>query len=287
MHNVVRQADVKAAVLFGVLHAALGPSGSPWTGIGRVVDDGCLQQLPLRSRAFVGRTAALSGLTGLVQDRGQAMVASTGLPGVGKSSLVLEWGHQRCSSGVYAAVWWVRAGELSNASADLLELGAKLGLPMTVVANRTAAEQAKFVVLKLPVATKNGLLLLIFDNVQDYNLLKPLVPTDPRCRTVFTARSTTFFLPDCVLPLSPFDETESLLLVQQLMDHELDDQEQAVAKELCSQVGHLPLAIAQLVSHAAKSGAELADVLRLCGGVLPRRTHWSGSSRGIHSPSPS
>lgn len=247
----VRHAGVKGAVLLGVLHAALGPSRSPWTGIGPVVDEECVVQLPLRNHAFVGRVVALSGLTQLVQERGQAMVVSTGLPGVGKSSLVLEWAHQRRSSGMYAAVWWIRADELSNASADLLELGTKLGLSLKVVANRPGAEQARYVVLKLPSLIKSGLLLLVFDNVQAYDALKPLVPTASRCRTVFTARSTEHFPPECVMPLLPFDVTESLLLVQRLMKRSLDEDEQAVAKELCSEVGHLPLAIAQLASHAA------------------------------------
>jgi hypothetical protein len=60
-----------------------------------------------RNRTFVGRAAELDMLTKLLGDHRSATVVPTGVAGIGKTQLVLEWVHQHRQE--YAMVAWLRA----------------------------------------------------------------------------------------------------------------------------------------------------------------------------------
>lgn len=253
----------KRAILLSALHTGLGEA-SPWHGFGPLDHVGMLGsvdfRLPPRYAHFVGRSAALRELTRLVRDLGQAVVASTGLPGVGKSFLATEWAHRRRLSGAYGVVAWVRADSLGSVHADLIELAKRLGLPLGAVASLPVYQQAAWVTRRLETGD-HGEVILVLDNAENYTEIQPFIPAAAHCRTVFTARNKLLFSDDCVLPLEPFNPAESLALLRRLMGRVLNDAERGFAEQLCAEVGHLPLAIAQLASYASVSGERLPDVL--------------------------
>lgn len=259
-HAGMARRKFKCAILLSAFHTGLGEA-SPWCRFGPVDHVSCVDfRLPLRYANLIGRSAALRELTRRVRYLGQAVVASTGLPGVGKSVLVTEWVHQRRLSGACGVVAWVRADLLANVHADLLELAKLLGLPLGAVANLPVHQQAAWVARRLE-AVGHGEALLVFDNVENYTELKPFVPAAAHCHAVFTVRNKLLFSDDCVLPLEPFKPAESLALLRLLVKRNLDDAERDFAEQLCAEVGHVPLAIAQLASYASVSGEWLSDVL--------------------------
>lgn len=219
-------------------------------------------QLPPKLGGFVGRTAALASLTRLVVENGYAAVASTGLAGVGKSALVAEWARRMALTGRCGLVGVVRAETVSSVCADLLKLAERLRLRVPLDAGSTpVADRAKWVRQRLQEGV-HGRVLLIFDNAEDeYKTLQPFLLTAPDCCNVFTARNRLLFPASSVLVLQPFHPRESLALVKLLINRRLGEEELAVAAPLCDEVGHLPLAVAQLASYAAVSGAPLQDVL--------------------------
>lgn len=204
----------------------------------------------------------MASLTRLVVENGYAAVASTGLAGVGKSALVAEWARRMALTGRCGLVGVVRAETVSSVCADLLKLAERLRLRVPLDAGSTpVADRAKWVRQRLQEGV-HGRVLLIFDNAEDeYKTLQPFLLTAPDCCNVFTARNRLLFPAPSVLVLQPFHPRESLALVKLLINRRLGEEELAVAAPLCDEVGHLPLAVAQLASYAAVSGAPLQDVL--------------------------
>lgn len=263
IHCAREAADVKHAMLLSALHVGLGEE-SPWLGAppvehGRDVVYG----LPPRCGNFVGRVDALAALSRAVKDDGLVVVVSTGLPGVGKSTLVGEWARQASQSREYGAVLWLRADTIETLCDDLVELGEMLHMPLGHVAGRPVDERAAFVKRTLGNASFfSGLALFVLDNADDYTVVRDFVPTGRDFRVVFTARDRLTYAGHCVLPLQPFAAHESMELLCAIVARPIEGDEKAIANELCEEVGHLPLAVQLLALYAKESGANLADLLR-------------------------
>lgn len=136
---------VNGALLVGFLHAGI-QSQSPWRGIGNLQLDVYVRYLlPRQCHWFVGRDAALAELTRMFLELGLAMVVSTGLPGAGKSFLVIEWIYRQMLSGAYGVVAWLRAETLRDLQTDLVGLGKALRMPFGAAAGPSLEAQAAFV----------------------------------------------------------------------------------------------------------------------------------------------
>eukprot|EP00168_Porphyra_purpurea_P020917 TRINITY_DN9016_c0_g1_i1.p1 TRINITY_DN9016_c0_g1~~TRINITY_DN9016_c0_g1_i1.p1 ORF type:complete len:1131 (-),score=286.14 TRINITY_DN9016_c0_g1_i1:171-3563(-) len=261
VHVAQRPGGTKDAVLLGAVHEGLGDA-SPWAGLDDVVHQTTVVfQLPTRCAYFIGRAAELQALSRMVQGIGQAVVASTGLPGVGKSMLVLEWAHRVALSGTYGLVAWLRADTVDNLQGDLGRLGVELGLPLDSMQDKAPSARAAFVTQWLSGRHVPRPALLVFDNTDDHDAVEDLVPMGDHCRIVFTARSKRQFRADHVLPLRPFPPDEAVALLKKLHGALTGDGQLAVAAELCAEVGHLPLAVVQLALFAKDSDVTLESLL--------------------------
>ncbi|KAK1863360.1 hypothetical protein I4F81_005917 [Pyropia yezoensis] len=195
-----------------------------------------------------------------MQAKGAAVVASTGLPGVGKSLLAVKWANMQAQSGLYNVVAWLRAEHISDLEDDLVGLGNLLGVLMPASPRQSRREQALSVKTYLE-ARRNIRALLVFDNAKDHFHLRDFVPVSPACHSLFTARDMSKFPTDSVLPLKPFEMVESMSLLQLVSQKATDGAARRHAMELCGEVGHLPLAVHALASYTRSSGLGFADVL--------------------------
>eukprot|EP00170_Pyropia_yezoensis_P003357 contig_13976_g3364 len=251
---------VRRAVLLSVVHGRLGDA-SPWHDVAPVEHQRVRAfHLPQVSDFFIGRREALKKLTQKVREKGAAVVASTGLPGVGKSFLAIKWAHTQRQMGVYSVIAWLRAERIRDLEADLVTLGKWLGF-ITASAGQSRRNRALSITAHLEARPGVGT-LLVFDNARSFQDLEEFVPKGDGCNSLFTARDSNLFPTSALLPLCPFTMKESLALLRVVSGMELDGASELHAMELCDEVGHLPLAVHFLATYAARSGLEFAEVLK-------------------------
>jgi tetratricopeptide (TPR) repeat protein len=142
-----------------------------------------LHNLPFdQNLLFTGREALLEQLSQLLKEN--YSVALTGLAGIGKTQIALEYGH-RCYVGkVYQAVFWVNAADEALLKIGYATLAEKLDLP-----ERDEQELDKIVQ-----AVKNWLewhtnWLLIMDNADNLQLARSFFPKSHNGHILLTTRT--------------------------------------------------------------------------------------------------
>jgi hypothetical protein len=220
-----------------------------------------------RNPHFTGREPELCHLeTRLKQGGDNARAqAITGLSGIGKSQLALEYTFRHISD--YAGVWWFTM-ETSNALfEDFKELAARLGLPghneqdsrmvIEAVRHRLGQERERW--------------LLIYDNAPCSQELDPYLPQTGYHHILITSRDPNWLgiaEPFRLVPLSRTESVEFLL-------NRTNTSDNTSAEILAETLGDLPLALEQAGAYIEKTSIELADyiaVYRTRGNEL-RRQH--------------
>jgi hypothetical protein len=189
---------------------------------------------------FVGREVELRALARALgrQPVRQPIVISTGIGGVGKTQLAIEFAH-RYGQYFTGGVFWVTMEPADNIPIEVAACGAG-GLVdwRPDYADLKLAEQ-----LALALAALQSPLprLLILDNCEDQELLAQWCPPTGGCRVLVTSRRTSWDLTLGVtaLPLDVLPREASVALLRKFRPRLNDDDADAIAAEL----GDLPLAL--------------------------------------------
>jgi tetratricopeptide (TPR) repeat protein len=177
-------------------------------------------------------------------------VALTGLGGVGKSQLAVEYAYRRRAD--FDLVWWVRAEQPTSRLADYAalasqpRLAADLGLaPDTPQETTMAAARAWL--------EHQQRWLLVLDNAVEPAALVDLLPRSGSGQVVITSRTgigwEQLAIPLPVEVLDPADATEFLLARTKQSDPQA-----VAAASLAGTLGGLPLALEQAGAYVAASG---------------------------------
>ncbi|GAA3018074.1 FxSxx-COOH system tetratricopeptide repeat protein [Kitasatospora albolonga] len=217
-----------------------------------------LAHLPARHASFVGRERELALLDSALDGTGTAVVqALHGLGGVGKSTLAAHWAATR--AGTDNPVWWITADNPANLDAGLARLATALQPALALLPAEQLTERAV-----QWLATHTGW-LLILDNVDDPAHLAPLLARATTGRILITSRRATGWHHTAVpVPLDVLSPEESLALLRRIVTAAgtrtaaLDG-----AAELCTELGHLPLAVEQAGAYIAETGISPAAYLHL------------------------
>ena len=196
---------------------------------------------------FVGRDLLLAELQTRLQapDVAARRVALTGLGGVGKTSVAVEYVYQRHAD--YDLVWCVNGEQQASLLADLAALAGQLGLAAG------APQEAQ-------VAALRGWLehhqrwLLVLDNLEDPQQVVELLPRSATGQVVITSRAGVGWERlATVLPvdvLAPADAA-GLLLTR---TGETGPAPEAAATTLAATLGGLALALEQAGAYVASTG---------------------------------
>lgn len=222
------------------------------------------RQLPAPPRSFVGRAGELAALDALLPDEPAEVVvaAVAGTAGAGKTALAVHWAHRvaarfpdgqlhvdlRGSAGVVTA-----PGEVIRGFLDALEvaperipagLDARAGLLRSLLADRR--------------------MLIVLDDAQDADQVRPLLPGSPGCLVVVTSRNRLAGLVaiDAAHPVG-LDELSTVesydLLASRLGVRRLAAEPEAT-KEIITRCAGLPLALTVVAARIACTRLSLGEI---------------------------
>jgi tetratricopeptide (TPR) repeat protein len=200
---------------------------------------------------FVGRDDALADIDTAFA-RGDDRVAITalhGLRGVGKTVLAAAYAERHRAD--YRATWWIRAQSEPSMRADLVALGIRLGW----VGADDKEEPALAAVMERLRHEGEGI-LLVFDNANDADEVKPYLPRSGAARVLITSTAHAWrsVARPVEIRLWP-KETGADYLITCTGRHN----ESTAAQALSAALGGLPLAHAQAAAYCERLGISFSE----------------------------
>jgi tetratricopeptide (TPR) repeat protein len=238
------------------------------------------RQLPAAISCFAGRRAELERLTALLDDSttpGNALLitAVDGMPGIGKTTLALQWAHQVADhfpdGQLYVNLRGFDPGSRPVAAARAIR-GFLDGLGVSVrQIPRYLDAQASLYRSRLA----GRRMLIVLDNARDAEQVRPLLPGSPKCLVVITSRNklTSLIISGAhSLTLGLPSDAEAHQLLGRRLGRDRLEAEPDSARHIVGLCGRLPLALsiaaARAVTHPGFSLATLAAELRGAGESL-------------------
>ncbi len=227
--------------------------------------------VPARNPNFAGRDAELDRLRETLSAPGVAVavLAISGLSGVGKSQLAIEHAWRRTTD--YDLVWWVPAEELVSVPRSLGSLAERLGL-------RTD-DSAEVVEVLHHELRQRDRWLVIFDNADEPAALAPYLPTGGGGQVLITSPNPAWRARAATLEMDVLAPTDAVAL---LLRRTGRDDERAAAS-IAHELGYLPLALDQAAAYLEETGmameayrdllhSRLGDLMELGSSPFYRRT---------------
>jgi hypothetical protein len=228
-----------------------GGEARPEDGAGGVPFPGrqpAIFNVPPRLRYFTGRHDLLDRLRAGLADRSPvAVTALRGLGGVGKTQVAIEYAHRHAAE--FDLVWWVEAEQASLVGERLADLADRLGLPTT----GRVPDDANAV---LDALRRRERWLLVFDNAEDPDALRPWLPAGPG-QVIITSRNPAWGGLAAPVDVGVLPRGEAVALVAR----RVPDIDPEVADTVAAELGDLPLAIEQAAAYLETTAVPAADYL--------------------------
>jgi len=267
-----------------------------------------LWNVPLqRNSFFTGQEDLLSQLTSMLHSEQKIALtqpyAISGLGGIGKTQLVLEYAYRHRQD--YHAVLWARADTHENLIVSFVTIASLLDLPQKDEKDQMVIVDAVKTWLKGRAAW-----LLILDNADEPALVKEFIPPAFRGHLLLTTRARSMGgLAHCLEVETMDSDRGALLLLRRagLIAHRASleaafPSDVAVAREIATDLGGLPLALDQAGAYIEETQCSLSDyqqryqtrrallLQRRGGGVLDHpeavATTWSLSFEKVEERNP-
>jgi DNA-binding XRE family transcriptional regulator len=219
-----------------------------------------------RNQYFTGRRSQLNQLHTLLMAGKQVALtqAISGLGGIGKTQLALEYAYQYQKS--YHDIFWVNADTEESLMASYVLFAGMLHLP-----EYEEADQNKLKVAVQHWLRKHTGWLLIFDNMEDLNLLQQFVPVDRQGSILLTTRRQVTEPVAQALELEVLPENDAILFLlkrtkvlpvnrslEDASDHDIE-----AARAITYLLGNLPLALDQAGAYILETPCSFAEYLTL------------------------
>ncbi|MFC3499626.1 BTAD domain-containing putative transcriptional regulator [Micromonospora krabiensis] len=242
--------------------AAVGAEPGPQTPAARPAETepaAVPAQLPLSVRFFAGRASELGRLSALLPSPGEetagaVTVAVDGLPGVGKTSLVVHWAHTvagRFPDGqLFVDLRGFDGSEAMSTDRALMVFLAALAVPEAQIPPTTEARTTLYRTL-----TAGRRMLIVLDNARSAEQVRPLIPAAPGCFVVVTSRRrlTGLVAQEGAhhIALDPPSLEEARTVLRARLGANRDADDLVVLDEIIERCGRLPLAMAVVAARGA------------------------------------
>ena len=195
-------------------------------------------------------------LNALIVDPTKRRTVLVGMRGCGKTQLASALAQQ-CEEANWSLVAWVNAGSPESLRSGLVELAKELKIDTSDQPTQDQIIRRCFDYMK---SVDPADRLIIFDNVENIDNLRGLVPSGDGLRVVATTTNNTGWEHQdwTTIKVGVFDRSESinyLLTVTKSDDHDAAD-------TLAERLGDLPLAIAQAAATARNKDLPLSRYLK-------------------------
>lgn len=238
----------------------------------------------LRNHYFTGRERILARLhKALTAENTVALTqtrAISGLGGIGKTQTALEYAYRYAEE--YEAIFWVRAASEDTLRTDMAALADLLHLP-----ERQETNQNRVIAAVKQWLEEHGPWLLIFDNVEDIEMILTFFPKRPGGAILLTTRSQVIRADHMKkIDLDKMEREEAVhFLLRRTTMYEDDEQPYAVslrehgaAEQAWEMVDGLPLALDQAAAYIEESQIDIAAYVALYqtqrASLLKRRGSW-------------
>ena len=206
----------------------------------------------------MGRDDVLAQLDQQLQQSDRVAISTlTGMGGIGKSELALQYASQEWPKQTYrGGICWLNVAD-SDPGLSILSF-AQIYLGLTLPEEGELVERVRYV-WQVWLKNQQDQTLIIFDDVRDYQKIKNYLPpqADQRFKVIITTRLKELSAKIQTLHVDILPPEAALdLLRSYVTDGRIDDQLEQ-AKLLCRDLGYLPLA------------------LELVARLLRRRTNWT------------
>jgi tetratricopeptide (TPR) repeat protein len=220
-------------------------------------------QVPYRkNHVFTGREEILSRIhTQLQVDQ---PLAISGLGGIGKTQIAIEYAHQYCQK--YQAVLWTLADTRESLVSGYVTLARVLNLP-----EKSEQDQIKVVQSVIHWLATHTQWLLILDNADDLGTVREFLPTTSGGHLLLTTQAHT--MDKLAIPIrveSMSQDVGTLFLLRRASilapDSSLDQAKPAdkvEAEAIVKELGGLPLAIDQAGAFIQETDRSLSEYLKL------------------------
>ncbi|PZV10681.1 MAG: hypothetical protein DCF22_16085 [Leptolyngbya sp.] len=213
-----------------------------------------------RNQHFTGRSQLLQDLHTALTSTGKAALnqaaALSGLGGIGKTQTAVEYAYRYFyDTPTYEWVFWVKADTELALVTDLAAIARSLDLGDGTLEELATRSQQWL-------KTHQGW-LLIFDNADQPEIVKPWLPRNPQGRVLLTSRAPRFTSLGikALIAVKKFSLEESIAFLRDRVaspqenrtDHpELDAAELAAVTALAQELDGLPLALEQAAAYIAQ-----------------------------------
>ncbi|NEQ68864.1 MAG: tetratricopeptide repeat protein [Symploca sp. SIO2D2] len=203
---------------------------------------------------FVGRREDLSTLHQKLQERERiAICAISGMGGMGKTELALQYAQHHQQQGSYSGgICWLQAREV-NVGTQIVNF-ARTQIDLQPPNELDLINQVRYCWRHW----REGEVLVVLDDVQNYQDVKSyLPPAESRFKLLITTRLQWLGESFDQLNLEVLSETASLELLMSFVGQERITREFDEAKQLCAELGFLPLGL-ELVGRYLKRKQDLS-----------------------------
>jgi len=229
-----------------------------------------LNNLPKKNENFSGRVEQLEDIDRLLKkDKKDAVSIChtvSGLGGVGKTQLALEYAH-RYHSSYKSCIWFVIAESSTTAEKDFRDFAERFNLVLPPDYKSEDLQRAVKTWL-----SENRNWLVIFDNLETIETVAPYLPDNKNGRIIITTRNARIGY-GSPLKLDVFDLSESIAFMRKRfsvdenlkMEHYKFDDFEDQAPKLVERLGNLPLALEQAAAYIKNMQYRISDYLKLLG----------------------
>lgn len=221
-----------------------------------------------RNPFFTGRNDMLRRLHRLLTQKHTAVLSQSstlsGLGGIGKTQVAIEYAYRYASD--YEAIFWISAETAETIISSFTAMAELLNLP-----ERQEHEQHRIVGAVSRWLQSHNQWLLIFDNVEEVEPVKSVLPPAHHGSLLFTSRRQALAISTHLLRLDtmPFEEGVQLFLRRTRLHDPVAAQnpplphDETAVQAIVAAMDGLPLAIDQAGSYIEATQCSPADYLQL------------------------